>query len=84
MNWALPIATLLIAGASLVASTFLSSRSLRKSASSDYVDQLEKRVSICESDRATLRLEVESLRREVAALRETEHRLLTRLIGTDP
>jgi hypothetical protein len=92
--WALPIATLLIAGASLVVTMFLGARALSRSASAEYVEQLEKRVTECENDRARLRLDVgdlrrelaavreheHDLRREIAALRENEHRLLTRLL----
>lgn len=73
MTWALPLATLLFAGASLIVSTILASRSLSRSASADYVDQLEKRITECEKDRAQLRY-------ELRALRDRELELMTRLL----
>lgn len=73
MGWALPFAALVIAGMSLVLSTFLATRTANRAASSEWVEQLEKRIDECEKDR-------EALRREVSALRDRELRYLTRIV----
>ena len=75
-----PLATLAIAGVSLVLSTFFAFRSLSRSASSDWVEQLEKRIELCESDRATLHRQIDGLQEENARLRTSELELLRRLI----
>ncbi len=80
MNWALPLATLLIAGASLVVSTILASRSMSRSASTEYVDQLEKRINECDKDRSRLHAEVGTLRKQLNALRDREFELMARLL----
>jgi len=80
MAWALPLASLALAAGALVISAYFSSRSMSRSASADYVGQLEHRIAECERDRAALRGEVRELRREIGLLREQEHRLLTRLL----
>jgi hypothetical protein len=73
VTWALPLATLLLAGGSLVLSTVFAARSLSRSASADYVGQLEKRITECERDRA-------DLHRQVRALQRREVDLLTRIV----
>lgn len=71
MNWAIPIATLAFAGVSLILSSFFAFRSLSRSASADWVDQLEKRIADCESDRRELHRQVAELRdREIYLMRE--------------
>ena len=71
MSWALPLATFVLAGFSLILSSFFAFRSLSRSASADWVEQLEKRVTACENDRAQLRQEVAELRdREIYLMRE--------------
>ncbi len=80
MIWALPLATLLIAGASLIVSTLLASRSLSRSASAEYVDQLEKRIEECEKDRSRLHNELSSVRRQLSTLRDREFELMARLL----
>lgn len=74
MSWGLPLATLAVAGASLVLSSFFAFRSLSRSASADWVSQLEKRVAECERDRA-------ELHRQVADLRDREIYLLQKIVG---
>lgn len=73
MNWALPLAALVVSGASLVLATFFAARSLSKSASAEYVDQLEKRVAECEKVRLWQT-------EEISRLRDRELDLLTRLV----
>lgn len=68
------MATLAVAGFSLILSSFFAFRSLSRSASAELVDQLEKRVAACESDRV-------SLRAQVADLRDREVYLLQRLVS---
>ena len=65
--------TFALAAGSLVLSSFFAFRSLSKSASTEYVEQLEKRVTACENDRVLLR-------QEVAELRDREVYLLSRLV----
>ena len=65
-----PLVTLAIAGVSLILSSFFAFRSLARSASSDWVNQLEKRIETCETERAALRLQISELRdRELDYLR---------------
>lgn len=73
MNWAVPIATLAFAGVSLILSSFFAFRSLSRSASADWVTQLEKRVSECERDRA-------DLHKQIVELRDREFYLMSKLI----
>ena len=61
------------AGTSLILSSFFAFRSLSRSASADWVDQLEKRIEVCEADRA-------DLREEVGRLRDRELDLMRRLL----
>ena len=71
MSWAVPLATLAFAGISLILSSFFAFRSLSRSASADWVDQLEKRIEECERDRAELHRQVADLRdREIYLLRQ--------------
>lgn len=80
MTWAVPLATLAFAGVSLILSSFFAFRSLSRSASADWVDQLEKRISDCERDRIELHRQVAELRdREVYLLRQ-----VVRLGGSTP
>ena len=75
-----PLATLAIAGVSLILSTFFAFRSLSRSASADWVEQLEKRIELCEADREALHRQNDSLQGEVSRLRSSELELLRRLI----
>lgn len=68
-----PLVTIAVAGASLILSSFFAFRSLSRSASADWVDQLEKRIEVCEADRA-------DLRQEVGRLRDRELDLMRRLL----
>lgn len=71
MTWLLPLVTLAFAGFSLVLSSFFAFRSLSRSASAEWVDQLEKRVAECERDRAELHRLVAELRdREIYLMRQ--------------
>lgn len=73
MTWAVPVATLAFAGVSLILSSFFAFRSLSRSASADWVDQLEKRIEECERDRM-------ELHRQVGALRDREIYLMRQLV----
>lgn len=80
MTFVYPLATIAVAGLSLILSSFFAFRSLSRSASADWVDQLEKRIELCESDRAQLHQENETMRREAGAARERERELLLRIV----
>jgi len=71
-----PLITIAVAGASLILSSFFAFRSLSRSASADWVDQLEKRIEVCETDRA-------DLRKEVGRLRDRELDLMRRLLALE-
>jgi len=75
-----PFATLAIAGVSLILSSFFAFRSLARSASADWVDQLEKRIEVCEADRAQLHIENENLRTSQTALRQENWDLMRRVL----
>lgn len=80
MTWAIPLASLAIAGFSIVAGAIFASRTAQRAASSEYVTQLEHRVEECEKDRGLLRQELQALTREVNKLRDRELDLMRRLL----
>jgi hypothetical protein len=74
------LAGVLIGGASLLISTRNARRAEERSASSEWVDQLEKRVALCESDRERLHLELERVRGELGDVRTQNFELMSRLL----
>lgn len=75
-----PLATIAVAGVSLILSSFFAFRSLSRSASADWVEQLEKRIELCEQDRAELHKENDALRSSQATLRSENWDLMRRIL----